>query len=155
MFKSVKRFIIVLVITSIANTYSVFHQFFVFHILGLKALVYSFIWIFSFDPKMADVAVPYLQSARASNASIRSLNDRFLTYSEHVRSMKEQCKNLDKNLSVTQIKALENQIDEMQDIYESKKIQLEEELENLKADKNVIELKANKLEAQNTELSSK
>ena len=104
---------------------------------------------------MTDVAVPYLQSARASNASIRSLNDRFLTYSEHVRSMKEQCKNLDKNLSVTQIKALENQIDEMQDIYESKKIQLEEELENLKADKNVIELKANKLEAQNTELSSK
>lgn len=155
MFKSVKRFIIVLVITSIASTYSVFHQFFVFHILGLKALVYLFIWIFSFDPKMADVAVPYLQSARASNASIRSLNDRFLTYSEHVRSMKEQCKNLDKNLSVTQIKALENQIDEMQDIYESKKIQLEEELENLKADKNVIELKANKLEAQNTELSSK
>lgn len=155
MFKSVKRFIIVLVITSIANTYSVFHQFFVFHILGLKALVYLFIWIFSFDPKMADVAVPYLQSARASNASIRSLNDRFLTYSEHVRSMKEQCKNLDKNLSVTQIKALENQIDEVQDIYESKKIQLEEELENLKADKNVIELKANKLEAQNTELSSK
>lgn len=155
MFKSVKRFIIVLVIMSIANTYSVFHQFFVFHIMGLKALVYLFIWIFSFDPKMADVAVPYLQSARASNASIRSLNDRFLTYSEHVRSMKEQCKNLDKNLSVTQIKALENQIDEMQDIYESKKIQLEEELENLKADKNVIELKANKLEAQNTELSSK
>lgn len=104
---------------------------------------------------MAEYTVPYLQSARNSNASLRSLNDRFASYSEHVRTFKEQCKTLEKNLTQTQVKALENQIDELQDIYESKKVQLDEELELLKADKNVIELKANKLDAQNTELSAK
>jgi len=90
-----------------------------------------------------------------TQSELISLNDKFASYTDRVRALKEQCKSSENNTFIAHTNALENEIQDLQRIYEEKKNQLENDLEQVTIEKNSVELKANKLEAQNSEISNK
>jgi len=98
-------------------------------------------------------------SARRNSMSERmfmeDLNTRFQGYTDRVRELKDQCKKIENSTFLAHTNALENEIEDLQRIYESKIADLSNRLEDTIAERNTFQLESGKFHALYDEYNSK
>ena len=103
-------------------------------------------------------ASPVMSSRRLNmveRGMVEDLNTRFASFVDQMHTLKDQSKKLKDHTFIAHTHALENQLGEMQHIYENKINDLSFKLEDCIAQRNKAELDSNKYQALHQEFETK